>query len=179
MATWLVYAVTAYIGWTVYHRVRYGRWPVAERFPPRRVYEWMDFGLGVCLAAYSAWIVLVPPGPGVRPISVWAGAAVWAMGFGLRVWAVVTLGPHWRMGQDESDTTTEFVARGPYRIMHHPINTALVVVAIGQALMTGLDARALFLLGFSVVYLLVQGRAEERYWKERRAREAGGEQVSK
>lgn len=170
-ATWLTYAVTAYVLWTVYHRVRYGRSPVVQRFPPRRLYEWMDFGLGVCLVAYSAWIVL---GPGTRPISVWGGAAVWMAGFALRVWAVVTLGPHWRMGQDESDTTTEFVARGPYRFMHHPINTALVVVAIGQALMTGLDWRAMFLLAFSVVYLLVQARAEERYWEKRRREKGEG-----
>ena len=164
--TWLAFALTAYVLWTVYHRARYGRSPVAERFPPRDLYGWIDFALGLCLVAYSAWIVL---GPEPEPISAVAGVAVWAAGFGLRIWAVLTLGPHWRIGQDKSDPDVEYVATGPYRLFKHPINAALIIVSLGQLLMTGADARAIFLVAFATLYYLAQAKAEERYWSERKS----------
>ena len=162
--TWLMYAVPAYVLYTVVFRLRYGRSAVAERFPPRDLYGWIDYGLAACLISYSCWIVF-----GVsraEAISVAAGVGFWALGAMLRIWAVWALGRNWRIGQDDNDTT-EFVRTGPYRFMHHPINSALVLVAIGQAFMTGLDARAMFLLGFSVAYLLIQASAEKRYWQRR------------
>ena len=163
-ALWLIYALPAYVLWTLLFPLRYGFWPVAERFPPRSLYGWMDFLLGLVLLAYSAWIVLGPrPGP---PISFGAGIAVWAAGASLRLWAVVALGPNWRIGQNDDDERAEFVATGPYRFLHHPINLGLILVAIGQALLTGLDARALMLLSTSVIYFLVQGRAEEKRWRD-------------
>lgn len=174
--TWLVYALPAYILYPVVFRVRYGKSAVAERFPPRNLYGWVDFALGACLVAYSVWIVF--GAHAAAPISLAAGLAVWFVGCLLRIWAVWTLGPHWRIGQDERDTTTEYVRSGPYRFMDHPINTALVLVAIGQALMTGLDARAMFLLAFSVLYLLLQAGAEKKFWSARvnagRGHVAGG-----
>jgi protein-S-isoprenylcysteine O-methyltransferase Ste14 len=60
-----------------------------------------------------------------------------------------------------------FVASGPYRYMKHPINTALVLVALGQALLTGFDARAWFLLVTAVAYYIAQGQAEKQFWEER------------
>ena len=90
----------------------------------------------------------------------------------LRWWAIAALGRNWRIGQDENDESAQFVATGPYRLMHHPINAALILVAIGQGLMTGLDARAIALLGYAVLYFLVQGRAEERAWEKRKAKSA-------
>lgn len=163
--TWLVYAVPAYILYAAVFRVRYGKSAVAEQFPPRNLYGWVDFALGACLVGYSVWIVF--GAHTASAISLPAGLAIWAAGCLLRIWAVWTLGPHWRIGQDERDTTTEYVRTGPYRFMDHPINTALVLVAIGQALMTGLDARAIFLLTFSVLYLFAQARAEKKFWQSR------------
>lgn len=163
--TWLAYAVPAYVLYTVVFRVLYGKSAVAEQFPPRNLYGWVDFALAACLIGYSVWVVF--GAHTAEPLSVWAGVSVWGMGCLLRIWAVWTLGPHWRIGQDESDGTTEYVKTGPYKWMDHPINCALVLVAIGQALMTGLDVRAMFLLGFSVVYLVVQAGAEKAFWKRR------------
>ncbi len=174
--TWLMYAVPAYVLYTVVFRVRYGKSAVAERFPPRNLYGWIDFALGACLIGYSVWIVF--GAAGADPVSVWAGLCFWSMGCLLRVWAVWTLGPHWRIGQDEQDTTTEYVRTGPYKWMDHPINSALVLVAMGQALITGLDARAMFLLAFSVVYLLVQAGAERRHWAAKRRDAPAAEQQS-
>jgi protein-S-isoprenylcysteine O-methyltransferase Ste14 len=162
---WLIYALPAYILWPLLFPLRYGFWPIAGRFPPRNLYGWIDALLGVWLVAYSAWIVLghapIPDGLG----GTIGGLALWCIGAALRWWAVAALGPHWRIGQDESDQRAEFVAAGPYRFIRHPINAALILVAGGQALMTGLDARPLMLLALSVLYFLIQGRAEERRWK--------------
>lgn len=173
-ALWLVYALPAYVLWTLLFPLRYGFWPVKGRYPPRKFYEWVDFGLCLTLIGYSVWIVLGPAPDPARVISVPAGVCFWAMGALLRLWAVVTLGEHWRIGQDESDERSQFVATGPYRLIHHPINAALIIVAVGQALMTGLDARALLLLTVSVLYFLIQGRAEDRRWKsaERKSQSA-------
>ncbi|MBX3359183.1 MAG: hypothetical protein KF745_12240 [Phycisphaeraceae bacterium] len=168
--TWLCYAVPAYLLWPVVFRFRYGRSPLADRFPPRDLYSTVDFLLALCLIGYSAWIVLGPP---PAPISTATGLGLFGTGFLLRVWAVISLGPHWRIGQDTHDATTSFVSTGPYRFLDHPINTALILVAIGQSLMTGLDARAMFLLAFSVVYFFAQAGAESRYWAQRRRSRAG------
>ena len=165
---WLIYAVPAYVLWTLAFPLRYGFWPVAGRFPPRNLYASVDLLLGLVLIGYSVWIVFGPLPDPARVISARAGICIWSAGVLLRGWAVFTLGPHWRIGQDESDTRAEFVATGPYRIVHHPINAALILVAIGQSLMTGLDARALFLLCASVLYFLVQGRAEDARWASRK-----------
>lgn len=174
--TWLVYAVPAYLLYAAVFQVRYGKSAVAEHFPPRNLYGWVDFALGACLVSYSVWIVFGTHA--AAPISIPAGLAVWAAGCMLRIWAVWTLGPHWRIGQDEGDSTTEYVRTGPYRLMDHPINTALVLVAIGQALMTGLDARAIFLLAFSVLYFFAQAGAEKRYWSAKQERAAAAARQS-
>jgi protein-S-isoprenylcysteine O-methyltransferase Ste14 len=158
---WLVYAVPAYLLWPLIFRSRYRFWPFAERFPPRDLYGWVDLFLGLMLVGYSAWVVLRPHAGATTST---AGAAVWGCGFLLRWWAVAALGRNWRIGQDPSDQRAEFVATGPYKLMRHPINAALILVAIGQALMTGLDAGAMGLLTYAVVYFVVQGRAEERRW---------------
>lgn len=163
-ALWLIYAIPAYLLWPVIFRARHGFWPFAEKFPPRGLYGWIDFILGVVLIGYSAWIVFFARS---SPISLPAGVAIWSAGFLLRWWAIAALGRNWRIGQDAADQRAEFVATGPYRLMHHPINAALILVAIGQALMTGLDAGAIALLSWAVVYFVVQGRAEERRWKNR------------
>jgi protein-S-isoprenylcysteine O-methyltransferase Ste14 len=164
-ALWLIYAIPAYVLWPLIFTLRYGFWPVAERLPPRNVYGWVDLALGVTLLGYSCWIVLgAAPDPS-RAVSVPSGLSFWAAGMLLRWWAIATLGEHWRIGQDETDERAEFVATGPYKFIHHPINAALILIAGGQALITGLDARAITLLAVSVLYFLIQGRAEEKRWK--------------
>ena len=165
---WLIYAVPAYVLWPVAFRLRYKRTAIAEAFPPRNLYDWFDFALGLSLLSYSAWIVLGPRPDRAAAVSLPGGIAVWASGCLLRIWAVYTLGPHWRIGQDEKDTTTVHVKTGPYRIMDHPINTGLILVAIGQALMVGLEARTIFLLTIALVYFLAQAGAEKRYWSRRK-----------
>lgn len=171
---WLLYALPAYVLYTLVFRVRYGFSPVAERFPPRTLYQWMDTLLFVVLNGYSAWLVLGRWPERTDAISVGGGAALWSAGVILRWWAIAALGPHWRIGQDEGDGRAEFVARGPYRFVRHPINIGLVLVAGGMVLLSGVEARALVLLGYAAVYYLVQGRIEDRRWGRARGSGSAG-----
>jgi protein-S-isoprenylcysteine O-methyltransferase Ste14 len=166
---WCLYAAPAYLLAPLFFRLRYGFSPVKESFPPRTVYQWMDALLGVTLVAYSAWLLFGSPHDPARALSITGGVACWTAGCVLRAWTVYTLGPSWRIGQDDRDDRAVFVASGPYRYMRHPINTALVIVTIGQALMTGPGASAMLMLAVSLIYLVVQGIAEDRYWSTRRA----------
>jgi protein-S-isoprenylcysteine O-methyltransferase Ste14 len=174
VALWLLYAVPAYVLYTLAFRLRYGFSPVAERFPPRTLYQWMDTLLFCVLTGYSAWLVLGPWPQRSDAISVPGGVALWVAGVALRWWAIAALGRHWRIGQDESDGRAEFVARGPYRFVRHPINIGLLLVAGGMVLLSGLEVRALILLGYAVVYYLVQGPIEDRRWRESRPVQGAG-----
>ena len=89
---------------------------------------------------------------------------VLAVGSGLALWSVLTMGPNWRMGQDKTDQSVCYVSHGPYRILRHPIYLGLVIIAVGQGLLTGFDGRAWLLIATSVTYAFVQGHAESRYW---------------
>lgn len=166
--TWLMYAGTFYVAWTIGFRLRYGRWPVAYRLPPRNrahaVYMAADLALNLSLIGYTLWLLL---GPSPQPLAPIAGATLVVTGGLLRLWTVITLGPNWRMGQDEDDQQASYIATGPYRFLKHPINAALIVVAFGQALLTGFDGRAWLLLSIAILYYIVQAGAEEQFWKDR------------
>lgn len=172
--TWLTYAGTGYVLYTLLFRVRYGFSPWVAPVWPRNAYHLADCFLACVLLGYSAWLV-VPWLRAGMPAAVewsaasWIGLGIWACGCLLRISAVWSLGPHWRIGQDETDTKHTFVATGIYRYTRHPINLGLIVVAIGQACMTGPDASALFLLIGAGAYAVVQNSNETRYWKRRQA----------
>jgi protein-S-isoprenylcysteine O-methyltransferase Ste14 len=167
-ATWLIYAGVFYIAWTLGFRWRYGRWPLAYRLRPRGISEAMyslnDLGLNISLVAYTAWLLL---GSTPESKSTFAGVTLVVIGAGLRLWTVLTLGPNWRMGQDDVDQSVHYIAAGPYRFLSHPINLALVIVAMGQAFLTGFDARAWFLVVTAVAYYAAQAKAEHDFWKTR------------
>lgn len=177
--TWLVYAVPAYVVWPVVFRRRYGHAAWVEPLVPRTAYQWTDFGLGLLLSGYTVWLAASWAAGGAAAVvrfdgRVAAGLGVCASGCGLRVWAVWALGPHWRIGQDDSDQKHEFVVRGPYRYYRHPINLALVIVAVGQGVLTGLDARAWALIGGAAVYAAIQNAREDRHWRGRAGAGSGG-----
>ena len=165
LLTWLAYAAPAYLIGPCLFRLRYARWPVAERFPPRTFYQWMDTLLFCALMGYSAWLAFGPSPSDALPALLGAGLALWLAGCALRLWAVLSLGRHWRIGQDEGDATHHYVANGPYRFIRHPINTALIIVSAGQGLLTGFDTRACLLCAGAIIYALVQNAAEDRRWR--------------
>ena len=162
--TWLMFALSALVVAPGVFYLRFRRWPILSSFPPRNVYSLVNFLYGIAQAAYTALLLL---GTEPKPFSTAGGLIVLAGGSTLALWAVLTMGPNWRMGQDEMDQSVCYVSHGPFRIFRHPIYVGLVIIAVGQGLLTGFDGRALLLIVASVTYALVQGHAESRYWARR------------
>jgi protein-S-isoprenylcysteine O-methyltransferase Ste14 len=87
------------------------------------------------------------------------GAALFAAGLGLAVWARLHLGRNWGMPMTQR-AEPELVTSGPYRFVRHPIYTGLLTAMLGTALVNNL-------LGLIVVALLIGyfyycGTVEER-----------------
>ncbi|MBL8991311.1 MAG: hypothetical protein JNJ48_07000 [Phycisphaerae bacterium] len=183
IATWAVYAAPAYLLWPLVFRWKYGFSAWKAPLLPRSAYEATDVFLAVVLVGYSAalaaWWASAGAAPHDAPSSDWntrgwwtvGGVAAWAVGGALRISALRALGPHWRIGQDESDQRHQFIARGIYRWTRHPINLGLIVVASGQVLLVigagGPVAAPAGLLAGAVLYALVQNANENRYWARR------------
>jgi protein-S-isoprenylcysteine O-methyltransferase Ste14 len=74
------------------------------------------------------------------------GAAVFACGIGLAVWARLHLGRNWGMPMTQR-AEPELVTSGPYRFIRHPIYTGLLTAMLGTALVNNL-------LGLIVVAVL-------------------------
>ncbi len=162
--TWIAFASCALVVVPAVFYLRYRRWPVLSCLPPRNAYSISNFLYGLAQAAYTAMLIF---GADPQPFSTAGGLIVFAVGTALAAWAVVTLGPNWRIGQDPCDRTVFYVSRGPFRFMRHPIYVGLIIISAGQGLLTGFDGRAFLLIVASAVYLVVQGRAESRYWETR------------
>ncbi len=164
---WLSYLVAALVIVPAVFFSRYRRWPILWSFPPHDRYAATNLSFAVIQGVYTVWLFAGRPS---APASVGGGLGLgfWACGATMAVWGVAALGPNWRIGQDPFDRGVRFVVRGPYRFMRHPIYAGLVVAFIGQGFLTGFDARAWLLIVSAVVYLVVQGGAETRYWRGRR-----------
>jgi protein-S-isoprenylcysteine O-methyltransferase Ste14 len=63
------------------------------------------------------------------------GAAVFASGIALAIWARLHLGRNWGMPMTQK-AEPELVTSGPYRLVRHPIYTGLLVAVLGTALAT-------------------------------------------
>ncbi|TVQ30520.1 MAG: hypothetical protein EA376_12815 [Phycisphaeraceae bacterium] len=161
---WGAYLILAFLAAPALFRLRWGRWPFAYALPPRDAYTLVDLAFGAALALYTAALYL---GPAPEPVSVAWGLAIFIAGYALQVWAIVEMGRHWRIGQDARDETVEYVARGPFPLLKHPIYVSLIMIAIGQTLLAGFDGRSFLLVMASVIYFCVQGRAETLEWRKR------------
>lgn len=93
-------------------------------------YVWMLSGsfAGVALAFAAAGVHDRLPGP--RWLPAVAGIAVMWAGFGLRAWAVRTLGRFFRV-EVTIDTDQTVVDTGPYARLRHPSYTGLLVFYLG------------------------------------------------
>ncbi len=65
------------------------------------------------------------------------GAAVFASGIALAIWARVNLGRNWGMPMSEK-AEPELVTSGPYRVVRHPVYSGLLAGLLGTALVTNL-----------------------------------------
>jgi protein-S-isoprenylcysteine O-methyltransferase Ste14 len=93
-------------------------------------YVWMLLGsfAGVALAFAAGGVDDHLPGP--RWLPAVAGIAVMWAGFGLRAWAVRTLGRFFRV-EVTIDTDQTVVDTGPYARVRHPSYTGLLVFYLG------------------------------------------------
>ncbi len=65
------------------------------------------------------------------------GAAVFAAGLGLAIWARVHLGRNWGMPMTQK-LEPELVTSGPYRFVRHPIYSGLLAGMLGTAMLSNL-----------------------------------------
>jgi protein-S-isoprenylcysteine O-methyltransferase Ste14 len=98
-------------------------------------------GIHVLLANVALLLEIAPiRGLGrVLPVSyvtMAAGAAVETMGLFLAIWARRTLGRNWS-GEISIKVEHELIRSGPYKLMRHPIYTALLTMYLGAAIVTG------------------------------------------
>jgi len=106
----------------------------AESAESRRVHELMMNG---------ALLLLFIPIPGLRyvylpPSPVWVplGLGLQAGFFGLAAWSRKHLGRNWS-GRIEIKLGHELVRSGPYRVLRHPIYTAMLGMFAGTAIVSG------------------------------------------
>ena len=99
--------------------------------PRGDVYAWMQVAYpgGFLAMLAEGWWRGAPPGPVIA-----AGTLVFALGKGLKYWAIATLGPRWtfRVLVPPGSART---LRGPYRYMRHPNYVGVVGELIGIALL--------------------------------------------
>jgi protein-S-isoprenylcysteine O-methyltransferase Ste14 len=164
LAAWIVYVCIHFVLVPGFFAWRYQRSPYALRWLPRNGYDLVESAYGLLVAGYTVAVLL---GPLTEPRWTVLALACVIAGSGLIVWSVATLGGSWRIGQDESDTTSVYVSHAPYRFLHHPIYWGMTISAFGQMLLTASDMRGLILLAGTVAYVLLQGRAESRRWSNR------------
>jgi protein-S-isoprenylcysteine O-methyltransferase Ste14 len=87
------------------------------------------------------------------------GAAIFACGLALAVWARVRLGRNWGMPMTQK-AEPELVTSGPYRFVRHPIYSGLLAGLLGTALATNLIG--LIVVGVLGGYFYYSASVEEK-----------------
>ena len=87
------------------------------------------------------------------------GAAVFASGIALAIWARVDLGSNWGMPMTQK-TEPELVTSGPYRFVRHPIYSGLLAGILGTALATNLIG--LIIVAVLCAYFYYSASVEEK-----------------
>ena len=87
------------------------------------------------------------------------GAAVFASGIGLAIWARVQLGRNWGMPMTEK-ADPELVTSGPYRFVRHPIYSGILVGVLGTALANNLIG--LIIVAILGVFFYYSASVEEK-----------------
>ena len=89
------------------------------------------------------------------------GLGLMALGWVLRWWSIVILGPFFTIDVAVADDH-RVVDSGPYRVIRHPSYTGILAGAAGSALCVGNYASALVILLSVVVALVSRMRVEEQ-----------------
>jgi len=116
----------------------------------------------------GAILLLFIPVPGLRgrflpllPLVVAAGLALQAGAFLLAVWARRHLGRNWS-GAITETVGHQLVRSGPYRVVRHPIYSAMLGMAVGTAVVSG-ELHALLALAVMAVAYARKIPLEERH----------------
>ncbi len=114
----------------------------------------------------AALILILAPVPGLRQqcwpsssIVIAAGLTIQAGGLGLAVWARRHLGRNWS-GEIAIKVDHKLVRSGPYRVVRHPIYTALLGMYVGSSLVSG-ELHALLGLTLAAFAYMRKVRLEE------------------
>jgi protein-S-isoprenylcysteine O-methyltransferase Ste14 len=161
---WLAYLALSFVVWPSVFRAKFGRWPFAYAFPPTDSATLVDCVYALVLALYTGALLIGDP---IAPQSLAGGLALFGVGYALQMWAIVTMGRHWRFGRSSRDDTAEFVSHGAFRVLRHPIYASIIIIAFAMGLLAGFDGRAALLIFASCLYFGIQGRAETLHWRAR------------
>jgi len=68
-------------------------------------------------------------------LTVWemAGLVIFALGYLLMVWALITLGRNYQLGGSAPRSEDNVVMAGPYKLIRHPMYTAALIISLGLA----------------------------------------------
>ena len=125
--------------------------------------------IGLRLMMLAAAYLSVRYGDSIRPLGDFtnslaaAGAILCVAGLLFAIWARVSLGRSWGMPMAQHDDS-ELVTSGPYRLVHHPIYTALAAMLIGTSLVFPVAALP---CAFTITYMVFAARREERDMEQR------------
>jgi protein-S-isoprenylcysteine O-methyltransferase Ste14 len=88
------------------------------------------------------------------------GVIFFVSGLGLAVWARVHIGRNWGMPMTQQQEP-ELVTSGPYRLVRHPIYSAILLALLGTAFATYIHL--LIVVGMAAAYFVYSAREEERF----------------
>jgi protein-S-isoprenylcysteine O-methyltransferase Ste14 len=105
-------------------------------------------------------------------LTVWeiTGLVIYAMGYLLMAWALITLGHNYQLGGTAPRSEDKMVTGGPYRLIRHPMYTAALSISLGLAcLFQSWAFFSVFGIYLGLIFLLIP-------MEERGLRKAYGEQ---
>ncbi len=80
-----------------------------------------------------------------------AGMGLYAAGYFLMSWGLITLRGRYQVGGSAPRTSDELILHGPYRFIRHPMYTAALCISLGLACLT----QSLIYLGVFCTYVLL------------------------
>lgn len=161
LVSWLVYLAVHFFLLPAVFRLRYGRSCWAVPLIPRCRYDLFEHLYGLLVAGFtmSLFFAHFRTTTALLP-----GLALMVAGSAIIAWAVWTLGPHWRIGQDASDSSCQYVRAGPYRLIEHPIYVGMTISAVGHCLAFR-SLPGLMLVAGTAIYCLIQRSSERNRWR--------------
>jgi protein-S-isoprenylcysteine O-methyltransferase Ste14 len=85
-----------------------------------------------------------------------AGLVIFALGYLLMVWALITLGRNYQLGGSAPRSEDTLVIGGPYRLVRHPMYTAALSISLGLAcLIQSWAFFGVFGLYLGLIFLLI------------------------